>query len=110
MAYAPLAPVGRLHWPPPAQWRSIANSPLRRSRRSPCASPAKSASIQTVISRSKNCELSFETTTMVIYLPGEPRQPEVEPTPSFDELTPREIVIELDKYIVGQKAAKRAVA
>src|SRR6202035_3181196 len=30
--------------------------------------------------------------------------------PSFDELTPREIVVELDKYIVGQGAAKRAVA
>ncbi len=28
----------------------------------------------------------------------------------FDELTPREIVVELDKYIVGQAAAKRAVA
>src|ERR1700727_327270 len=27
-----------------------------------------------------------------------------------EELTPREIVAELDKYIVGQKAAKRAVA
>jgi ATP-dependent HslUV protease ATP-binding subunit HslU len=47
---------------------------------------------------------------MVIYLPGEQRQPEPEPTPSFDELTPREIVVELDKYIVGQTAAKRAVA
>ncbi|HEY1865439.1 MAG TPA: ATP-dependent protease ATPase subunit HslU [Candidatus Acidoferrales bacterium] len=47
---------------------------------------------------------------MVIYLPGEPRQIESEPAPSFDELTPREIVIELDKYIVGQAAAKRAVA
>jgi ATP-dependent HslUV protease ATP-binding subunit HslU len=47
---------------------------------------------------------------MVIYLPGEPRQPEPEPEPSFDELTPREIVAELDKYIVGQAAAKRAVA
>src|SRR3990172_5621876 len=47
---------------------------------------------------------------MVIYLPGEPRQPEPEPAPSFDELTPREIVAELDKYIVGQTAAKRAVA
>ena len=47
---------------------------------------------------------------MVIYLPGEPRQPEVPPEPSFDELTPREIVIELDKYIVGQAAAKRSVA
>jgi ATP-dependent HslUV protease ATP-binding subunit HslU len=47
---------------------------------------------------------------MVIYLPGEPRQPEVDSTPSFDELTPREIVVELDKYIVGQHPAKRAVA
>ena len=48
---------------------------------------------------------------MVIYLPGEQqRQIEAEATPSFDELTPREIVVELDKYIVGQAAAKRAVA
>ncbi|HVB99501.1 MAG TPA: ATP-dependent protease ATPase subunit HslU [Candidatus Dormibacteraeota bacterium] len=30
--------------------------------------------------------------------------------PSFDELTPRGIVVELDKYIVGQTPAKRAVA
>jgi ATP-dependent HslUV protease ATP-binding subunit HslU len=29
---------------------------------------------------------------------------------NLDKLTPREIVIELDKYIVGQKKAKRAVA
>jgi len=47
---------------------------------------------------------------MVIYLPGEQRQAEPEAMPSFDELTPREIVIELDKYIVGQAAAKRSVA
>jgi ATP-dependent HslUV protease ATP-binding subunit HslU len=47
---------------------------------------------------------------MVIYLPGEQRQTEPEAPPSFDELTPREIVVELDKYIVGQAAAKRAVA
>ncbi len=47
---------------------------------------------------------------MVIYLPGDQRQAEPEPIPSFDELTPREIVAELDKYIVGQTAAKRAVA
>jgi len=30
--------------------------------------------------------------------------------PSLDDMTPREIVAELDKYIVGQAAAKRAVA
>jgi ATP-dependent HslUV protease ATP-binding subunit HslU len=47
---------------------------------------------------------------MVIYLPGEQHEPETATEPSFDELTPREIVIELDKYIVGQAAAKRAVA
>jgi ATP-dependent HslUV protease ATP-binding subunit HslU len=47
---------------------------------------------------------------MVIYLPGEHHEPEPAVEPSFDELTPREIVIELDKYIVGQAAAKRAVA
>jgi ATP-dependent HslUV protease ATP-binding subunit HslU len=33
-----------------------------------------------------------------------------EEQPWLDELTPRQIVGELDKYIVGQKAAKRAVA
>ena len=47
---------------------------------------------------------------MVIYLPGEQREQEAAPLPSFDELTPREIVAELDKYIVGQSAAKKAVA
>ena len=47
---------------------------------------------------------------MVIYLSGESQEAPVEPLPSFDELTPREIVIELDKYIVGQTPAKRAVA
>ncbi|HET6144548.1 MAG TPA: ATP-dependent protease ATPase subunit HslU [Candidatus Acidoferrales bacterium] len=47
---------------------------------------------------------------MVIYLPGEQHETEAAAEQSFDELTPREIVIELDKYIVGQSAAKRAVA
>ena len=46
----------------------------------------------------------------MIYLSGEQQGPVPEPQPSFDELTPREIVAELDKYIVGQNAAKRAVA
>jgi ATP-dependent HslUV protease ATP-binding subunit HslU len=47
---------------------------------------------------------------MVIYLPGDQRPEETAAVPSFDELTPREIVVELDKYIVGQAAAKKAVA
>jgi ATP-dependent HslUV protease ATP-binding subunit HslU len=46
----------------------------------------------------------------VIYLPGDTQPEEVVAIPSFDELTPREIVVELDKYIVGQAAAKKAVA
>ena len=31
-------------------------------------------------------------------------------TPPIEELTPRQIVAELDKYIIGQSNAKRAVA
>jgi len=43
---------------------------------------------------------------MAIYLPGAVEEERI----ALDELTPREIVAELDKYVVGQKAAKRAVA
>ncbi len=43
---------------------------------------------------------------MAIYLPGAVDEERI----ALDELTPREIVSELDKYVVGQKAAKRAVA
>ncbi len=43
---------------------------------------------------------------MVIYLPAQA----AEDTPLLDELTPREIVRELDKYVIGQADAKRAVA
>ena len=41
---------------------------------------------------------------------GAPPAAEEELLPALDDLTPREIVLELDKYIVGQAAAKRAVA
>lgn len=43
---------------------------------------------------------------MAIYLGGETAAPR----PNLDELTPRQIVAELDKYVVGQSAAKRAVS
>src|SRR6266481_788810 len=43
---------------------------------------------------------------MVIYLPAQA----ADDVPVLDELTPREIVRELDKYVIGQADAKRAVA
>jgi ATP-dependent HslUV protease ATP-binding subunit HslU len=50
----------------------------------------------------------------LIYMPngGNGAEPGETPEllPALDDMTPREIVAELDKYIVGQNAAKRAVA
>src|ERR1700723_327680 len=43
---------------------------------------------------------------MAIYLPASAEEQDL----SLDELTPREIVTELDKHVVGKQAAKRAVA
>ena len=43
---------------------------------------------------------------MAIYLPASAEEQDL----ALDELTPREIVAELDKHVVGQSAAKRAVA
>ncbi|HEV2716377.1 MAG TPA: ATP-dependent protease ATPase subunit HslU [Terriglobales bacterium] len=43
---------------------------------------------------------------MAIYLPSTAEEEQI----TLDELTPREIVAELDKYVIGQKDAKRAVA
>jgi len=42
---------------------------------------------------------------MVIYLSGD-----VDDEPRLDEMTPRQIVAQLDKHVIGQNAAKRAVA
>ncbi len=43
---------------------------------------------------------------MAIYLPTSTEEEQL----ALDELTPREIVAELDKHVIGQKDAKRAVA
>src|SRR5678809_1187195 len=43
---------------------------------------------------------------MAIYLPSSAEEEQV----ALDELTPREIVAELDKHVIGQKDAKRAVS
>ncbi len=42
---------------------------------------------------------------MVFYLPES-----IETPPALDEMSPRQIVAELDKYVVGQRDAKRSVA
>ena len=47
----------------------------------------------------------FVVTDMVIYLEGE-----IDEEIRLDEMTPRQIVTELDKHVVGQRNAKRAVA
>jgi ATP-dependent HslUV protease ATP-binding subunit HslU len=49
---------------------------------------------------------SKEYRIMAIFLPGTAEDQAL----ALDEMTPREIVAELDKYVVGQQAAKRAVA
>src|ERR1700728_3879080 len=43
---------------------------------------------------------------MAIYLPSSAAEEQL----ALVELTPREIVVELDKHVIGQKDAKRAVA
>jgi ATP-dependent HslUV protease ATP-binding subunit HslU len=43
---------------------------------------------------------------MAIYLPSSAEEEQL----ALDELTPREIVAEIDKHVIGQKDAKRAVA
>jgi len=45
---------------------------------------------------------------MAIFLGGEIR--DTVSSPKLDDLTPRQIVFELDKYVIGQDSAKRAVA
>ena len=49
--------------------------------------------------------------TSVPDLPIDPTRPGDQPVPPWlEELPPRQIVVELDRYIVGQDAAKKAVA
>ena len=57
--------------------------------------------------------MASKTDKEIVFTPGgngAPPAEEQELLPALDDMTPREIVAELDKYIVGQHAAKRAVA
>ena len=57
--------------------------------------------------------MASKTDKEIVFVPGgngAPPAEEEQLLPALDDMTPREIVVELDKYIVGQNAAKRAVA
>ena len=57
--------------------------------------------------------MASKTDKEIVFVPGgngAPPTEEEQLLPALDDMTPREIVVELDKYIVGQNAAKRAVA
>ncbi|MGH9742959.1 MAG: AAA family ATPase, partial [Candidatus Acidiferrum sp.] len=57
--------------------------------------------------------MTSKTDKEIVFAPGSNGAAPVEDEhllPALDDMTPREIVAELDKYIVGQNAAKRAVA
>src|SRR4029077_1460643 len=100
-------------WP----WRLCA-SPVRFAFSPTTTLQSKSYRLEnapSAIRASKGIEqvMTMKSEKEVVYSPGgngaEPVE-EQELLPALDDMTPREIVAELDKYIVGQNAAKRAVA
>src|SRR5579863_2246176 len=93
-------PAPRLRSRRPVRYCAIPSFRRGRLPSSPCSSPHASASTRTRTSLTRN------SPNMVIYLPSQ----SVDEEPILDELTPREIVRELDKHVVGQAEAKRAVA
>src|SRR5215831_7743564 len=99
-ASSPSGRAGRSPPPPPPRCSAIRAWAREPSPNRPWISLRTSASIQTATSPTRS------SNSMVIYLPGQ----NVDEEPLLDELTPREIVRELDKHVVGQADAKRAVA
>src|SRR5665213_320782 len=102
MAWSRSDRVDRTRSPPPRRWSPTRSSTRAPSRKNRCGSPARSASTPTVQSSSKSCSVE-ELLPVAILLPESTQT-------STDSLTPRQIVAELDKYVVGQAKAKRAVA
>src|SRR4030095_9635508 len=119
-------------WRRPVSCSSIRSWMPESSLKKPCGSLQKSASILTIGLPSKNCPSRLAGTIRKIDVPLEKRfafpvelvrsypipMNEVQSTTSPENssavptpvMTPREIVSELDRYIVGQHDAKRAVA
>src|SRR6266849_6189925 len=91
--------------PPRGRSWSRPRSPPARLPNAPCASPPKSASTPMPSSPSRTYDRRGGDARGDHQ--GAAREPVVK---SASELTPRVIVEELDRYIVGQRAAKRAVA
>src|SRR6187549_2496077 len=86
-----------MRWPPRGRWPGTRRSARARSPSARCASRPTSASTPTSRSSSRSCS------AVAIHLPERTQT-------STESLTPRQIVRELDKHVVGQHKAKRAVA
>ena len=82
-----------------------ARSTRAASPRKRCGSPPRSASTPTIASSFEELRRRWDGDTVHVRAPAAHTVTAAPPP-----MTPREIVSELDRYIVGQRAAKRAVA
>src|SRR3954452_9416544 len=97
MAFSPSARGAHTRSPPPARSRPTPISPRPTSCGRASPSPARSASIPTRTSPcSRRADMASPCTQQALA--------------RLADLTPRQIVAELDRYIVGQADAKKAVA
>src|SRR5215211_4766618 len=97
MASSPSGPAARTRWPPHARSPPTPSSAPRTSCASRSRSPARSACTPTPTSPcSRRADMASPRTQQALA--------------RLADLTPRQIVAELDRYIVGQADAKKAVA
>src|SRR5204863_9937011 len=94
-------PAGRTRWRRQRRWRGTRTWTPARLPSARWLWRRRFAFTRTTRCPWKNCEK--RRALMSITLPETV-------APLTDTLTPRQIVLELDKYVIGQKAAKRAVA
>ena len=93
-----------------AQAAAIALLEQHRPRRPPTSSSARSRSPATSASTPTRTTWSRRSERSRGARPRRARPPTPSPRPAASMMTPQEIVHELDKHIVGQHAAKKAVA